>query len=544
MQPGRADAAVLLGVARGVESLARRHDGRPLRGRTVAALRALLGYTAEDTAPVAARRVRALAFGALTAAGAATAADVERALADESMQVRRLGARVAARLAEPARAALLQSGLADADAHVRTAALLGIGAQPRPAADCPRLAAARHDADPHVRLVAIDLSGFCPEEAAALAAVADVAPARLDGSAWHAPAHALVALARSAPEQALPLLPRHAAAGRWQTRMYAARAADLAGEVAMLRSLAADAHANVRTAALQGLQHHLGHAADRYYVAALASTDPQLLLTAAGALTGSPGGAEALPALFDALERLTATGQQTTRDPRRALLDRIGEFAGPADADRLRPWLRDFDPLIARTAAAILERLGGAPALAAPRPPRPLPFPTWSEIERLARTRVVITLADGGSFALRLLPWEAPTNAARFARMARAGVFDGLTFHRVVPDFVIQGGSPGANEYSGHGAYTRDELTGRSHLRGTVGVSTRGRDTGDGQIFVNLVDNVRLDHDYTIFAEVVAGMDAVDGVLEGAVIERVETSIGFGYARDPQLADPTREEDR
>jgi cyclophilin family peptidyl-prolyl cis-trans isomerase len=60
-----------------------------------------------------------------------------------------------------------------------------------------------------------------------------------------------------------------------------------------------------------------------------------------------------------------------------------------------------------------------------------------------------------------------------------------------------------------------------SHLRGTVGISTRGRDTADNQIFVNLVDNVRLDHNYTIIGDVVEGMEVVDGILEGAVVERV-----------------------
>lgn len=106
--------------------------------------------------------------------------------------------------------------------------------------------------------------------------------------------------------------------------------------------------------------------------------------------------------------------------------------------------------------------------------------------------------------------------------MAREGTLDGLTFHRVVPNFVIQGGSPRANEYAGHGAYTRDEVGLRPQWRGTVGVSTRGRDTGDGQIYVNLADNVRLDHDYTLLGEVVSGMDVVDAVLEGDVIARVE----------------------
>jgi cyclophilin family peptidyl-prolyl cis-trans isomerase len=57
-----------------------------------------------------------------------------------------------------------------------------------------------------------------------------------------------------------------------------------------------------------------------------------------------------------------------------------------------------------------------------------------------------------------------------------------------------------------------------------VGLSTRGRDTGDAQIFINLVDNVRLDHNYTIFGEVVNGMDVVDGILEGAEIASVVVS--------------------
>ena len=85
----------------------------------------------------------------------------------------------------------------------------------------------------------------------------------------------------------------------------------------------------------------------------------------------------------------------------------------------------------------------------------------------------------------------------------------------MVPNFVVQGGSPGANEYAGHGGHTRDELGLPGHWRGTVGISTRGRDTGDGQIFMNLVSNLRLDHDYTVFAVVEEGMEVVDAIQEG-----------------------------
>jgi len=131
-------------------------------------------------------------------------------------------------------------------------------------------------------------------------------------------------------------------------------------------------------------------------------------------------------------------------------------------------------------------------------------------------------MAGKGAFELRLLIDEAPATIARFVSLIREGYYDGLTFHRIVPNFIIQGGSPGANEYAGDGPYMRDELGRISHDRGTVGISTRGRDTGDAQIFLNLVDNPRLDHDFTVFARVISGMEVADGVLECDVIERIE----------------------
>ncbi len=68
----------------------------------------------------------------------------------------------------------------------------------------------------------------------------------------------------------------------------------------------------------------------------------------------------------------------------------------------------------------------------------------------------------------------------------------------------------------------RDEVSARPHLRGTAGVSSRGRDTGDAQLFLNLVDNPVLDHEYTVFGEVVDGLDVMDHIMEGDVIARVE----------------------
>ena len=144
------------------------------------------------------------------------------------------------------------------------------------------------------------------------------------------------------------------------------------------------------------------------------------------------------------------------------------------------------------------------------------------DLSRLASARARVTIRDVGSFELALIASEAPASVVRFARLAESGYYDGLTFHRVVSNFVIQGGSPGANEYIGDASFMRDEVGLWPHVRGAVGISTRGRDTGDAQIFVDLVDNPRLDHEYTVFAQVLNGIDVVDRILEGDMIERVE----------------------
>jgi cyclophilin family peptidyl-prolyl cis-trans isomerase len=146
-----------------------------------------------------------------------------------------------------------------------------------------------------------------------------------------------------------------------------------------------------------------------------------------------------------------------------------------------------------------------------------------------AELHIRVTLdsaSSGGHFDVRLRGDVAPMMAARIAQLVRTGYYDGLTWHRVEHDFVIQGGSPTANEYDGFAEFLRDELGTIAHPRGTVGMSTRGHDTGDAQWFVNLRDNARLLRDYTVFAEVVAGMDVVDGIFEGDRIATMRIITG------------------
>jgi cyclophilin family peptidyl-prolyl cis-trans isomerase len=301
--------------------------------------------------------------------------------------------------------------------------------------------------------------------------------------------------------------------------MYAARAAGLVSSVGDLTTLAADAHDNVREAALSSLVDLKRPEAVTVALDALTRPDYQLIITAARALEDKALAPKATAPLVTSLSRITKERKDTSRDPRMAILNRLQAYGDASQATHLESYLKDFDPAIAQKTAEILTAWTGRPRTPAPLPLTP-PGVTAAMVAALRGKALRFHMADLGHFDIGLEVDAAPLAAIRIARRAGEGYYNGLTFHRVAPNFVIQGGSPGANEYSGEPHYMRDEVG--LHHRGTVGISTRGRDTGDAQIFVNLIDSPRLDHIYTVFGTVIEGMAVVDAILEGDVIERVE----------------------
>jgi cyclophilin family peptidyl-prolyl cis-trans isomerase len=509
-------------LAKGYFHLARQPAARgALPAATVERLRALA--IERGAGPdIAGRRVRTLATAALAAARAATAQDLGRILADAQPLVRREAAAALVVPGDTAAAVVLaERALADPSPMVRYEALRSY-ARLAPRSACGVAAPAFDDGDGHVALLAMDLAATaCANQPAAserLETVARTLPAAPTG--WQRAAHAFAALATLAPDRARPLLQGFATHGSFFVRTYAARAAAALRAEDVLRTLATDPHPIVRHAAVEGLSATVGHAADDVYLEQLASDDSQLLMAAAAALEGSTD-ARASARLLDALDRVSAGRRETSRDGRAALIARIRELGTGDAAERLRGYLTDFDPAIASAAADAIAAWTGERPTPAPRPLPPAPVPSPAQLDALAAAEVVLTMGDGEEIVVKLKPWLAPTNAARFARLAEAGYFDGLTFHRIAPNFVVQGGSPAANEYAGDGPFTRDELGIDGNWRGTMGLSTRGRDTGDAQIYINLIDNIRLDHDYTVFGEVVSGMEVVDRLLEGAVMDSV-----------------------
>jgi cyclophilin family peptidyl-prolyl cis-trans isomerase/HEAT repeat protein len=515
------ETAAMAGAVRGLESLARvtRKIGS-FEPRTWELLR----WAATAQRPAADPRsavTRRLAMAALITGEQVTPSVVDRALQDADAEVRRLAAVAASGdAAIDGRELYLKRALADSDAHVRWDGLRGWGRHFQKSS-CAPVRAALKDPDPHVRLQAIDLLGAgCvageapPTELAALVDTLTTQP-----RSWHAPAHAIVSLARLWPADARKALPRFVQHTTWQVRMYAARAAGVLPDLHALDTLGHDAADNVREAALAGLIELKRPEAIPLAIENLSRQDYQLVLTATRALADTSSGPRAERALLTALSRITAEHKDTSRDPRLAILNRLQSYGDSSIADELEGYLRDFDVRVAEKASEILIAWTRRPRTPAPQP-LPAPGVNTAAIEAI-RGRSLRFFMDGGRFFdIALNVDAAPLSAVRIARRAGEGYYNGLTFHRVAPNFVIQGGSPGANEYAGESLYMRDEVG--LHLRGTVGISTRGRDTGDAQIFVNLVDSPRLDHIYTVFGTVVAGMDVVDGVLEGDVIDHVE----------------------
>jgi len=548
LEPSRtntANAREIFGVMHGRYNLARTMRppaGRPPVEADAVAL-GMLRYGLPPSSAEPARRelaaqIRRLAMLTISAANARADSAVGIASSDPDGQVRRLAVLATAGVSDQElRQRVLARALSDKAFIVRLEAVR-VWRRLVPS-DCAPIMTATGDSNPPVALAAIDALGSCPastEARTVLARLAAPAPSRPDRAlgmaSWHTHAHAIVALARMDAPAAGPQVAADASHPVWQVRMYAARAAAVVRDVATLTRLAEDTVGGVREAAIDGLAATAGHASDDIFVRALASDQHHVVRAAAAALKGTPGRDSVLPVLVATLDRLTRTGEDNSRDPRMELLQRIGELGDRASIGSIEPYVKDYDPAVAERAAAIVSQWSGGVVAASPTAQRRVS----PDLLRVASSRNVLLrftmspASGGGSFVVRLRTDAAPATAQRLIALSLRGYYNGLTFHRVEPTFVIQGGSPGATEYVGDSPFMRDEVDLASHTYGTLGISTRGRDTGDAQIFVNLTDNFRLDHDYTVAGDVVEGMATVDRVLEGDVIARVTVS-GWGASR-------------
>jgi cyclophilin family peptidyl-prolyl cis-trans isomerase len=461
------------------------------------------------------------------------------AIGDEDAAVRRAAVYAHSRYGQPEAAEALSEQVDDDDEWVRLFAVRGIGRSETPEV-AERLVPALRDPSERVRaeavaaLASLEALARLPSSLAADPSFhvrAAVAAALGDGN----DARTLESLnvleadpsttVRAAAIGALVGRPDHEPGERlsgwlgeedWRIRAAAARAAGglQAKGLGPIERALQDPDNRVRTAALAALGDLASsEAADELILAALEVDDLAVRGTAVG-LLAERGDAQRVVRLSRAYDGSSGVEWIEIRE---AVVEAVAE-------------LEDAEALLRRAAtgdAAASVRSKARAALASrgiDLDGTDLPPIEPSELldVRFAADPVVILETSQGEIEIRCLAREAPIHVAGFVDLTRSGYYDGLIWHRVVSNFVIQGGDPRGDGWGGAGYTMRDEINSVRFERGMVGMPKAGKDTGGGQIFITHVPTPHLDGNYTVFGQVVSGLDVVDRIEVGDRIVRAQ----------------------
>lgn len=269
--------------------------------------------------------------------------------------------------------------------------------------------------------------------------------------------------------------------------------------------------ARVKLAAIHLLGENKAPAAAEKLRALLSNTD---LVIAASAVTALSriGDKASIPAI---LPMVGTAGSTVEIAP--GIAEALEELGAKEAVPDLQKWLTSPHAAIRHSAAAALTRLTGQPVLV-PRVERPVNLAKPVEVPKDA---ILTVKTEKGDFDIKLFTQDAPLTSANLWTLAKSKFFKNVTFHRIVPDFVAQGGDPRGDGEGGPGYTIRCEINHRPYLRGTVGMALGGKDTGGSQFFVMLAAHPHLDGKYTSFGEVVRGQEVIDTLLEGDKILEV-----------------------
>ena len=229
-----------------------------------------------------------------------------------------------------------------------------------------------------------------------------------------------------------------------------------------------------------------------------------------------------LPLLSDAIAKAASAPES---DVPIAVIAAAEKFRSDPSARALvEAAYRHPSPLVSRLARrSLVQNFRADPAALPLREYKPSRTPAEyaSAITEAAKPLVATVETARGSFQVRLEGAAAPLTVLNFVRLARRPYFDGATFHRVVPNFVIQDGDPTGTGNGGPGYEIRDELNPLEYGEGTVGMALAGADTGGSQWFATHAPQPHLDGIYTVFGQVVSGQDVVERIEQGDRINRV-----------------------
>ncbi len=231
-----------------------------------------------------------------------------------------------------------------------------------------------------------------------------------------------------------------------------------------------------------------------------------------------------LPRLLE----ISAGSKELNVDVRRSLTAAAGTFLGINPRDSMAKELLlygaiDPDYVVRRDAVGVYKNILGEERSEIIRQP----FTRIGEgkledaFQQYQSNPHATIFTNRGQIDIELYFKVAPLTVLNFMQLAKDGFYDGLRFHRVVPNFVAQGGDPRGDGWGGPSYFIRCEYSSQPYRRGTVGIATSGKDTGGSQFFITLSPQPHLEARYTVFGQVIAGMQYVDDIVIGDTIEKI-----------------------
>lgn len=255
----------------------------------------------------------------------------------------------------------------------------------------------------------------------------------------------------------------------------------------------------------------------------LTESDVTVRTTAAELLGELPFDATNIQALEAALK--VALRDKDSNDAALAIIDALAKQKNRNANQAIKAAIESSDYLTRRKAVESLKLTGaGDFSTRVGAPTRNSAADYARAISRIGKRVLAVVSTSKGPFTIEFLPDEAPLNVDNFVQLARRGYFNGIVFHRVVPNFVVQGGDPRGDGNGGPGYQIRCEINEVPYDRGAVGMALSGKDTGGSQWFVTHAPQPHLDGGYTVFGRVVQGMDVVDRIVRGDKIRSVKVS--------------------
>ena len=386
--------------------------------------------------------------------------------------------------------------------------------------------------DPHVRLEAVGALGGLRGGVSALPGANDMLLDLLTDPIPAIRAAALRSVATMDAENFVTILSALDPDPHWSVRVaLAAVLGTLPPEIGLprLKGMLTDSDQRVIPSVLEALVKMKAPDAAQVLLDHLKADDAVVRAAAANGLgeLKPPNGAAALADAYRLGQR------DAMYNARAAALAAIAKYGARSATPVLKSAFADKDWTVRVRAVMLLRDLDPAAAADTDTQIRPAPTtfpPDTYQAPRLVSPSVstqVYLDTDRGSIQIELAVIDAPLTVENFVTLARRGYFNGLSVHRVVPDFVIQDGDPRGDGEGGPGYTIRDELNERPYLRGTVGMALDPwPDTGGSQWFITHSPQPHLDAKYTVFGRVISGMEIVDQIQQWDVIRRVRVWDG------------------